>query len=42
MWTELEGNGTPPRPMSWKEVLEATVSGLGICLLILAVFAAAG
>ena len=42
MWVELENTEHTPEPASWTDAIQAAFSGLLICVLILAAFAAAG
>ena len=42
MWVELENTVPAPEPASWTDAIQAAFSGLLICVLILAAFAAAG
>lgn len=42
MWAELENTVPAPKPATWTNAIQATLSGLVICALILAAFAVAG
>ncbi len=42
MWTDLEGHFRSPEPATWANALQAAFSGLVICIVILAAFAARG
>lgn len=42
MWPDLEGAFKSPEPANWTAALQAALSGLAICVLILVAFAAAG
>ena len=42
MWVELENTEHTPEPATWTNAIQAALSGLVICALILAAFAAAG
>ncbi len=41
MWAELEESAALPQPATWIDTLRSAVSGLIICVLILAAFAVA-
>ena len=40
MWTDLEGQQGSPESGSWQDMLQSALSGLIICVLFLAAFAA--
>lgn len=42
MWADLEGNTDSPGAGTWQDMLRSALSGLIICVLVLAAFAAAG
>ena len=42
MWAELENAERAPKPATWTNAIQAALSGLVICVLILAAFAVAG
>jgi len=42
MWADLEGRTGSPDTGTWQEMARSAVSGLIICVLVLAAFAAAG
>ncbi len=42
MWANLEDHGGSPEPASWEGAIQAALSGLAICAVILAAFAFAG
>lgn len=40
MWTEFEGNKGAVESGSWQEMIQSAISGVIICVLFLAIFAA--